>query len=749
MIARLLWVAGLAVWPGLGLAQDAPVAPDDTIIDLTPMLDLMQAPPETTPPITPPPPPEPAPEPPAATPAETAPTAAAAPPAPAPALPSVIEAPVRAGVPAAETPDESEAVRIPLRSSGGTDPLRLIGEYDSAEFLIDIADPLAVSALDIVMQSSVNLLPETSTITVTVNDTEAASTPAFAFDGFAPLSLDTAALVAGTNRIGVTVEQSHRIFCGPDATFQLWTEVDASASGATLLPGDHGANAATFASLATGMDSITVIADAPPDPALLSEIARRLAAPDTGRPPAIMLVGPYDAAPNGVIAPRIAIRSDAAQPVALRAGADGGPVLVIAAAAPLDALNPFLPVPPIRADLPDVVPGQPALFADLGMPDIAVRRRYGRVDVPFSLPEDWMLAASQSARIDLLYSYADGLPRNALMLVKVNGTTIRLLPLFGEPGVTLPLLPVGFSTRLLEPGANALTFEFIIPGDPPDQPCSRIDGPLVEIDSGSQIVVPPAPRMAFPSVATLLRSLDMAGISFAEGAAPDGLANAVAQGLVASLMPLDGGPETGLARLTVASLAEIDRLPLTFLGLNRRALEDVLAGRLAMPTAVTEDVEAPGPVARSRSWLADRWTGLRRLGLPGDPALATWLDGQKAVAMLAIPDPADRLSGWLVAAPGVDPVWLADRIATARLDPDGPKGAASLLAADGTWSNWHPAATPPRLLEPLSIANMRTVAGNYAAWSPLLYVALLGALVVVSVIVGLVFVVRTRGRRKR
>jgi hypothetical protein len=667
------------------------------------------------------------------------------------AAPVDIAAPVRAAPSAGEVGEVAAPapVTLPLRATGGEPILRLFGEYDSAEFLIDLSDPVAVTALDIVMQSSVNILPETSLITVTVNGMPAVETQPFAFDGFEALAVPTEALVAGTNRIGVTVRQVHRIFCGPEATFQIWTEIDATASGATVASGAVTGDPSAFAAALGARPSITVVSAEAPDPALLAEIGRRLARPD-GRPaPTIVVVTPWDPVTTAVAVPRIAIRADATVPAMLRTGADGAAVLVLAPDVPVAALDPFLPLPPAQADNPAVTPGIAATLGDLGMEDIEIRRRYGRVDVAFTLPEDWMLRASQGARIDLLYRYAEGLARDALMLVKVNGTTVRLLPLFGEPDVDLPLLPVGFSTRLLEPGTNIVSFETIVPGDPPDLPCSPIDGPLVEILAESVIVVPPSPRMAFPSAATLLRNLDSAGITIAEGAVPGALADRVATGLEVVLAPLEGGPEGGAAELTVAGLSEIDRLPLTALGLTRRTLEDLLAAPFAeVPVAEMAEV-AVGPVAMVQGWVEERWAAIVRLGWPGDPPLADWLQGRQGVALLLIPDPAERLSGWLVAAPAVDPDWLARMVADARLDPDGPKGEAAVLTSDGRWENWRPAATPPALLETPTLANMRTVAGNYAAWAPLLYVALLGGLVVVSVIIGLVFVVRTRGRRKR
>lgn len=745
----ILLLAASCFWAVSAGAQETT---DDATIDITPMVDLMQGDAKTAPPSD-----SPSDDTDATVGVNDGTTEVEAQARAndngtdlAPSVESVIGVPVRAFMETEAAAEPPAAIHLPLRSLDGSNPRRLFGEYDSATFEVDIPDPAAVTGFDIIMQSSVNILPELSQIIVNVNDTEAAVTQPFAFDGFEALSVDTTALVPGTNRIDIVVRQSHRIFCGPDATFQIWTDIDAKASGVTLAPGSLTSNQQDFASVVSGLESLAVIATEPPDPALMKEISRRLGGPAAGGRPALILTSPFDAISPGPALPRIAIRSDAEGGAEIRQATDGAPVLILAPEVSPEALATFLPSPATVADVPSIATGSATKLGDFGFSDTEVRRRYSRFDVHFSLPEDWMLSANQTARINLLYRYAEGLPQSALMLVKVNGTTIRLLSLYGEPSIVLPSLPVGFGTRLLEPGVNVITFETIIPGDPPNQPCPPFEGPLAEVFADTSIVIPGSPRMAFPSVATVLRQLDPAQIRLAEGANAQGLAGAVQDALSVALVPLVDGPDTTEARLTIAGLTEVDRLQLTSLGLTRRTVEDLLTGRnVKADEPPSEDAAPPGIVDRLSRLLGDSWSFLVALGRPGDPSLADWLVGQDAVAMMLIPDPAERLDAWLIVSPGVDPSWLAGQIAAARLDPDGPKGQAALLTDTGTWINWRPSATLPALLEPVSLRNLRTIAGNYASWSPGLYVALLAGVVFVSVIVGLVFIVRTRGRRKR
>src|SRR5690606_21409051 len=208
--------------------------------------------------------------------------------------------------------------------------------------------------------------------------------------------------------------------------------------------------------------------------------------------------------------------------VEIRNGADGALVLVTSLGNDPSVNDPVLPRPAPIAGLPDFPPGTSATLAEMGYSAISMQGRYGRRDLGFRLPADWLLISSQGAQLDLLYDYAAGLPEGALMLIKVNGTTIRVLPLFGQGGEPLPMLPVGFPARLLAPGPNSLTFETIIPGNPPDLPCPRIEGPLLRVSDQSVLRIPASPRMQFVSVGAGLAGLDPAAIFSAPDADSEG-----------------------------------------------------------------------------------------------------------------------------------------------------------------------------------------------------------------------------------
>lgn len=718
---RRLWrCAGLAALLGsAALGQEGQ-------IDLGPMIRAMEngGPPAETPP-----------EAPAESPAEALAEAesGATPPA---VLPSYDR-----GAGAAPAAGPAPALISPLMGEGPARIVRISGEAGAARFTFEVPDPAQVAELRLALRTSINNLAAQTRLTFVLNGQEIAQEVLEA-DAFTPLALPTDAVVAGRNTLELRVTQGHRIFCGPEASFAIWTEVDTGASGAVLAapPGLDGGAAALALALRAGIvqtGRVAVDSAAPPDPALLHDLTQRIGALVPGAAPALVLSSPYAPAGGPPAPVRIALVAGLAGEAALRRGGDGALVLVLPADATAAMLDPWLPLPGPVADLPALVPGTAPTLDEIGLGGRVAESRYTLNALRFVLPDDWLLLAAQEARIDLSYRYAAGLPETAQMLVKVNGTTVRLLPLHGEGGLNLPVLPVGFQARLLAPGVNEVSFETFIPGDPPDLPCAQIPGPFVEISGETALVVPDSPAMTLPRLGTALRGVAPGGIAAIAGADPAGLAAQTVLALVETLQPLPGA---GGATLTVAGLRSMDARPLAELGLGRSVVDGLLTPPL--PAATAAEAAPPGWIARLRA-------GLVGMAVPGDPALDRWIRGRSGDALLFMPDADVPQDLHLIVSPGADPAAVARALSDARFDPRGPRGQVAILTRDGAWQSWQPATAVPRLHEPVTFANFRTIAGNYASWSPLGFVVALGALMSLSVVIALIFVSRTRGSRKR
>jgi hypothetical protein len=386
--------------------------------------------------------------------------------------------------------------------------------------------------------------------------------------------------------------------------------------------------------------------------------------------------------------------------------------------------------------------------------------RYVRLSVDFRLPWDWVLLASQKARLDLDYRFAPGLPEGALLLVKVNGTTVRLLPLDRDGGRTLPTLPISFGARLLEPGVNRLDFEALIPGDPPDAACAPLEGPVLEISEGSRLFVPASPRMSLPALDLSLAALegeDIVPSDAASPALPPGFLPQVAAALVppGASARSDAQPP---ARLTVGTLGDLAGIEAPLVRENLRALEAALDGVSAGADPAVPAAEPWGEVAERGGWFGLPTPGeiaalpaqvagaLRRLAFGDTPELGAWLTGRDAQAALLQPDPRRPGDLWLVLGPAARPDEIARVLAASRDSPAGPTGQVALYSEAAGWESWTSSARPLRLHEPLTMTNLRAVMGNHATLAPIAFVAGFLALTLLSALVAMAILILTRRR---
>ena len=119
------------------------------------------------------------------------------------------------------------------------------------------------------------------------------------------------------------------------------------------------------------------------------------------------------------------------------------------------------------------------------------------------------------------------------------------------------------------------------------------------------------------------------------------------------------------------------------------------------------------------------------------------------MALLAQLDPATPDDIWLVAGPEIKMADLARQVDLfRRAGNQDNRGQAAVLQRDGTWVSWSENRRPV-LLEPLSLANLRPVLGNYASWSPLIFTLMTIFFALLSVIPALIYVLITRRKGSR
>ncbi|WP_010137907.1 cellulose biosynthesis cyclic di-GMP-binding regulatory protein BcsB [Oceanicola sp. S124] len=684
--------------------------------------------------------------------------------------------------PAAEEADAEVRTRdvlLPLRprspQGGETAGHRMQGEYPEEGFWMFLPRALGEARLDLTTLSSINLLPGRSRATVLVNGTEVGTLELdnFSAAGTDGLDLPAGLLKAGRNLVELKLEQVHRVMCGPDASFGLWTDVIAHQSGITVPRSELGRDPLSFIAAAaaqlgqgstfslTNADNANVIGASPS----VAKVEKLFG----GLPPEILVEDYYTvSATNPQLARVTALPQQVTMPElpAFRIGGDGAIVLLTnsgeaekIATLLTDALGPGETgtAPPL------ISPGASRTLASIGIPTVEGHGHYIRKSVSFRLPWDWLVLASQRAQMRLDYAFDTDLPKGSLLLVKINEQTIRLLPLddVEDAGRRLDPLLITFAANQLQPGANEISFEALIPGEPSDAACVPRQAPAFQVFDSTSLNIPESPRMTVPRIDRTLAAVDVSRISMSEAAArtlPLGLlaqvASIYAPDETAQQVP-GQPPRTGSIRIGIP--ADLSQIPGDIVSKNVLQLEEVL---LSAPTPDGGGVD-PWATLETESWLsilldrrkaADRLRELKgkiaALGRGPESDLDSWLLGRSAEAMLIQPTMESPENLWLVVRPNTDTERLVASLVDMHRRSEGPKGQVSLFGYDGKWQVWRSANRPLTLHEPLTITNARAVVGNYVTLSPGRYIAPLFLLAFVCALSAMGLLIVSRRRKK-
>jgi hypothetical protein len=628
---------------------------------------------------------------------------------------------------------------------------RLVGDRASTRFSLVMPQEVTAQALRIAHRSGIDVLPEMSSVTVSLNGVALPPIAPKASDTFEVVDLPADMLRPGANEIRVDAIHHHRIYCGLEANFALWTEIDLAGSGAALAdfapPADTaGFRLALMRQLASGHPLEIRAAPGVPREATLaaaSAVARAAGAVGSG----VRFTSVWTPSNGPGTHARVTILPGTADATDVRRGGDGALVLRLVVAGDAaqnlaDRLAETLPPESEPEAFPLLEPGAPRSLASLGAETVVLQGRYALRDIRFKLPDDWLTLTTRPARLTLRYAAAEGLPPGAQLTVRLNGRAIQLLPL-DRPGQARPFVDIDFQAQLLRAGVNELAFEAMVPAETVDMPCETPIDEIVTIDAASTLLAPPSPRMTLPGMAEAVAAIDGSRVATA-GVVEPASANGLAR--LALLRPISGGP---LARLTVTRAGDVVPPESNPAGLSRAHVLTALA------PARGRDAEAPGVVslatgARAALDATLAWTErlddrpLER-GLP----LETWLDRTRGVAMLLRPDAEDPLALWLVLAPDADLAMVAATLDEARRSGRGPAGDVSILDSSGVWRNWYGPGQRPALREPLTVANAREAAGAYASWSPVVFTMGGVGAVWASALVGVALVRVTRGAGER
>lgn len=651
--------------------------------------------------------------------------------------------------------------------------IRFDGETRDLDFALFVPDPERVRLLRVATLSSINVLPERSNFRVYVNDqfVGEGALANFTEFGSTDLAIAPGILTSGHNRVQIRLSQYHRIFCGPEASFALWSDIDLAGSGAVIEGAGAESNGQRFlmglalaAASAGGIEIRGTAELGEQREAWIGMITRRLTTALGGDPVPFRFTGYWTVATNDPAGARVTFLPGNSPSVSFRTGGDGAQVLVIeyvpgqppGEIAELDMALPALAMHSAPSLIP---PDQPVPFSAFGFRPVEVQDRYALVEQRFRLPDDYVVLTNAKAEIRLDYIYADDLPQGSMLLVHVNDHNIRLLPLRGESGRLIEKFPVRFEAQYLRAGTNTLAFEVMIPGDPPDLPCPAWDRPVLAIGADSTLHAPYSPSMYLPDMHFAFRALTGQSVQLQTHAA-----RAFGEDDVITLRAALSGSvmadsSDSRARLHLLSLNDLASLPLGGHAISRHAIENVLLGEPTAPdtpeglgssllrmTGESGGVRQP-PAALSSGW---EWAAgvfrnaLHWLHPHSGTLLEEWLLQHRGQAIFLQLDTERPEHIWLLRAPGADISGLASAIVAARSVADGPRGQVSVLDAEGRWQNWVAPDRHPVLLESVTPRNLRHVLGNLVSAMPIRYVLVLFLLALIAALLALRFVISTR-----
>ncbi|WP_417597488.1 cellulose biosynthesis cyclic di-GMP-binding regulatory protein BcsB [Pararhodobacter oceanensis] len=653
--------------------------------------------------------------------------------------------------------------------------IRFDGESRTLDFALFVPNPGQMQALRLATQSSINILPERSRFRAYINDTLVGEgrLENFTEFGVVEFPVGSSVVLPGQNHVRIELIQYHRIYCGPEASFALWSDIDLANSGAVLasadgISGQDGFMMGIAAAAATGSgieirgaEGLTDYRDE-----WISQITQRISASLGGDPIPFRFTRYWSVQGAARSAARITFLPGSANSVTFRTSGDGAQVMVVE----------FIPGqrPTALPEFTDILPriserAQPALidtqrpvaFSEFGFRTTEVRDRYALIEQRFRLPEDYVVLTNDKAEIKLDYIYIPDLPSGSMLLVHINGNNMRLLPLRGEGGQLIEQFPLSFEARFLRSGMNTLTFETIIPGSPADLPCPTQDAAMVAIGQGSTLQVPYSPSMYLPDMHLAFSGLTPDSLQVNDMTMRSFDSNDV----VTLRAALTGGENAQTAalnpRLHLLSLEDLGSIPMGTYQFSRRAVENVLlqnpeAGPIAAADPgqnsllrMTERRETGAGFARSWDWLRGGFDAtLQWLHPRSGTLLENWLLEQRGQAVLIQLDPSQANQIWMLRAPDSDISAISSALVAARTNAEGPRGQVSVLDREGVWHSWVAPDRQPVLLEPVTLGNMRYVVGNFVSATPIRYVAGLFLFALISALFALRLVIATREHRE-
>ena len=422
--------------------------------------------------------------------------------------------------------------------------LRFEGETSAKSWAIYVtaAQAQTRARIHLSYSNAISVMPEVSTLAISVNDSAVAQTPiAAASDpGGVDVELPRGLLAAGYNTVRIAVTQRHRVDCSLEATYELWTQLDPAVSGLTF-PGISDAAIATLDDLAaispeaSGAVPIRAVLADDADPAAIDRVLRAVenVAIRAGIVrPAVEITDAIDDRPGLWVLTglRTELRAHGfgrfvgeSDDPALMGGDVPGRVIVVAAGADArqtaESIEEILPTRRAENRIATTsaartlagVNGFPVAgnmsisLHDLGVQTEEFNGRLFRSGFDITMPPDFYPADYDKMTLSVSAGYSAGLSQGAQILVRVNDKEAGSLPLRNPKGDLFRDRPISISLSALRPGINHVVVEAQTPTEE-DAACDVRN----LMDSKKRFVLFDTSELEMPSLARIARMPNLA-----------------------------------------------------------------------------------------------------------------------------------------------------------------------------------------------------------------------------------------------
>ncbi|MCC3245523.1 cellulose biosynthesis cyclic di-GMP-binding regulatory protein BcsB [Methylocystis sp. WRRC1] len=531
-------------------------------------------------------------------------------------------------------PGPKQRVTILRHLANNIQGYRLAGETGASEWPMYLTDRQARRKLQFQLGylSAVSVMPEVSTLTLTINDQTVGATPVNAVQSVKTVVFDIppGLMRPGFNSLRLSTEQRHRVDCSLEATQELWTQIDPTQTGLILDEADAGVDAiGDLAALPADEQGALPIRAVTPANAKTSDIERLLRVVQL-----ISIVGRFeqpvvDSGPLAGGRYGVNLLVGTAAELSATAGAEmvgvvtgprafvvpGTPerrttiVVTGADAAQVDtAMKAFLVATKPKgaaaglraaAAFPGfrMEGGQRVKLAELGVKSVEFDGRLYRAAFNIIMPPDFYPADYGRATLRVAGGYAPGLTSKAQLVMNVNDRTAVSLPLLKSTGEVFKDNPLPLPLGFLRPGLNRIEIEAHVPA-PSDESCDTL---AAKVESNRFLFLD-STEIEMPAIARVGCMPDLAVT------ATGGFPYAVASNRSKLYLPRLDSKSVGAAATIVAHLA-------------------IAAGRpIDFEIASTPPQGDHGPTLAVAPYDALDPDLLRRLDMPVDELARAWRD---------------------------------------------------------------------------------------------------------------------------